>query len=213
MGRLSEWTVFLSEYRRNFHSTGAILPSSRFLARAITRFCFREPHATRVLEAGPGTGAFTDRLIRQLRPGDSLVLVELNERFVHVLRRRLEVDRQWAARRQQIEIHHAPVEELADGRRFDAIVCGLPFNNFEPELVERLFLRLLSLLAGRGMFSFFEYLWIRRLKAVFVGSEERRRLAQVGQIIERLIRRHEAAADRVLLNVPPALVHHLRSGS
>ncbi len=36
--RLTENALFFREYLRNFHSTGALLPSGRFLANALTRF-------------------------------------------------------------------------------------------------------------------------------------------------------------------------------
>ena len=43
------------------------------------------PRPARFLEAGPGTGAFTDPLIRLLAPGDGLVVVELNEQFAALI--------------------------------------------------------------------------------------------------------------------------------
>jgi phospholipid N-methyltransferase len=79
--RLAENTLFFREYLRNFHSTGAILPSGRFLAAALARFVGRGPtHGEEsvpfsgprtILEVGPGTGAVTERIIAGMGRSDS----------------------------------------------------------------------------------------------------------------------------------------------
>lgn len=211
MGSLRDVAVFLGEYRRAFHTTGALLPSSRHLARAINEKWATQSGCRHILEAGPGTGAFTSRIIQLLRPDDTLVLVELNERFVEVLRRRLETESAWAAKRDQITIRHCSLEHINGDQRFHAIVCGLPFNNFAPDVVDRLFQHILGLLDRGGTFSFFEYVGIRRLKAALVSATERRRLAAVGSTLERYLREYEIGRRRVYRNVPPAVVHHLRA--
>ena len=48
--------VFLKGARRDFRHTGAIAPSSRFLARAITSAIDPAAAPLRVMEAGAGTG-------------------------------------------------------------------------------------------------------------------------------------------------------------
>ena len=201
---------FCREFRRTFRTTGAVLPSSRFLAQAITARAAATHRPTRLLEAGPGTGAFTDLLMKMLQPGDSLVLAELNDRFVEILDRRLGSEADWQAKREQVRLFHGSVSDLDTDLPFDAIVCGLPFNNFEPQVVEELLGQLLGRLAPGGTFSFFEYLAIRRLKSPFVRSKERARLAKVAQVVQTFIDQYQTGFRRVLLNVPPAIVHHLQ---
>ena len=71
--------VFLKQFGQQFETTGSLIPSSRFLAKAITRFLAnRTRHPVRVLECGPGTGAFTSQIVQHLQPGDVFDLVELN---------------------------------------------------------------------------------------------------------------------------------------
>lgn len=204
------WRTFFGEFRRNFETTGSVLPSSRFLARAIVRHAHQSARPARILEAGPGTGPFTDQLIRQLEPEDRLVLVELNDRFVEILHRRLENDPVWQTKRSQVEVFHGPAEDLPESCSFHAIVCGLPFNNFHPELVDQLFRQFIDRLEPEGTFSFFEYLWIRSVKSVVAGAEERRRLAAVGKAMGSYLEQYRIGCDRVVLNVPPAVVHHLK---
>ena len=89
--RLSEYGLFFRQVLTNYHTTGAILPSGRFLASALTWFVGNE-HAgpRRILEVGPGTGAVTQRIVAALGPHDQLDLVELNESFVGRLRHRFQ---------------------------------------------------------------------------------------------------------------------------
>lgn len=207
---LENWNTFFGEFRRNFETTGSVIPSSRFLARTIVQHPRAAQRPARFLEAGPGTGPFTDVFIDLLQPGDRLLLVELNDRFVDILQRRLESDPAWSAKRSQVEILHGSAEDLPESFRFHAIVCGLPFANFDPQLVDRLFQIFLDRLEPEGTFSFFEYMWLRSLKSAFVGSSERQRLASVGRTIGRFFEQYRVGYDRVLLNFPPAMVHHLR---
>jgi phospholipid N-methyltransferase len=210
MSKLAEFGAFFQEFRRTYRTTGAVLPSSRFVARRLAAPLDRLASPARILEAGPGTGAVTHTLLKRLRPADHLTVVELNERFVDVLERRFASDPTWAAKREQTTIVHGAVEDLPDAR-YDAIVCGLPFNNFEPALVDRLLGKLLTHLTPGAMLSFFEYLAIRQLKAPFAGRRERARLRAVADVLGDYARRYRVGRKRVVLNVPPAVVHYLQA--
>src|SRR5262249_9496833 len=87
MRYLTECRAFFQQFRRQYHNTGSILPSSRALARALVSRLRGRRAPARILEVGPGTGAVTDEILRQLRPGDRLDLVEINADFVALLRR------------------------------------------------------------------------------------------------------------------------------
>ncbi len=50
--RFAENALFFREYLRNFHSTGAMLPSGRFLAAALARFVGQESNSGRRDSAG-----------------------------------------------------------------------------------------------------------------------------------------------------------------
>ena len=71
--KLENSAVFFREFFSNFETTGSIIPSSRFVAQAITRHLAQRGEAPiRVLECGPGTGAFTSRIMQFLQPADLL---------------------------------------------------------------------------------------------------------------------------------------------
>ncbi len=72
---------FFRQFRTQFQTTGSIVPSSRHLARAMTRQIAAPRGPARILEVGPGTGAVTRRILKLLQKDDRLDLVELNESF------------------------------------------------------------------------------------------------------------------------------------
>ena len=90
------------------------------------------------------------------------------------------------------------------------IVSGLPLNNFPVSLVEKLVDKLRQLLKPGGTLSFFEYVAIRPRKGRGEPGADRERLRAIGQLLDRFLADHEIRRDRVLVNVPPAWVHHVR---
>jgi phospholipid N-methyltransferase len=200
-------TNFVGQLRRNFGQIGAVLPSSRFLARAMTKPLRGSRPTLRILEVGAGTGAITGEIIRCLRPEDRFDVVEINQRFIEILNRRLSSD--WR-NSPQVRIIHGPVEEVIGEGRYDVIISCLPLNIFPTHLVRQIFKVFERLLAPGGSLTFFEYTWIRQLKSPFVNKQERCRLNRVGRIVGSYIKRYQFGQAQVLVNVPPATVRHLR---
>src|ERR1700722_14390690 len=181
MHLLAECGDFFREFRRHFRTTGAVLPSSRFLARALTT-PLRQPRSpSRILEVGPGTGSVTRAIARRMGIGDRLDAVEINGHFVDLLRDRLETDKAYRHCRQQIEVIHAPLEELVGESVYDFIVSGLPLNNFPVAQVRQILAAYGRLLKPGGTLSYYEYALVRQLKWPLVDRRERRRLFRVGR--------------------------------
>jgi phospholipid N-methyltransferase len=109
-----------------------------------------------------------------------------------------------------VEIIHAGVEELLGEGVYDFIISGLPLNNFPVALVRKIFQAYNRLLKPGGTLSYYEYVLIRQLKTPFVNRRERRRLYRVGRVVGKYIRAHQIRRQRVFMNVPPAVVRHLR---
>jgi phosphatidylethanolamine/phosphatidyl-N-methylethanolamine N-methyltransferase len=208
--RIAEYSTFVREFRRTFETTGALLPSGRLLAKALTRPISQDRAALRILEVGAGTGAVTKEIVRYLKPGDRLDIVELNERFVRVLQHRFEKEPVFQAVAERTSILHVAVQDLQCREPYDYIISGLPMNNFSTQLVQEIFQHLLSLLRPGGTLSFYEYLWIRGFKMLLSRSQERRRVAEVGSVLKDYLKRYEVQCDTVFGNLPPALAHHLR---
>jgi phosphatidylethanolamine/phosphatidyl-N-methylethanolamine N-methyltransferase len=78
---------FLGEFLLHPTKTGAIAPSSQGLARRMVEW-IDLPEAKTVLEYGPGTGVFTEHIIRQMPAGSKFAAIELNPRLAELFRRR-----------------------------------------------------------------------------------------------------------------------------
>lgn len=204
--------LFLKGARRDFLHTGAIAPSSRFLARAITSALRNTISPQRVLEAGAGTGALTREILRKLPAGSHLDIYEMNPIFAEHLARRFCEDGNGngKARRLEVLVHNRRVQDIRPDASYDIIVSGLPLNNFKPSQVREILETLLAALKPGGVLSWFEYLLIRRIKLITTGRRERRRLRRVARMTARYINRYEFSREAILLNIPPAVVHHLR---
>jgi len=210
-GRLSEYGLFFKEFLRNFHHTGAILPSGRFLAAALARFVENKSgQGRKILEVGPGTGAVTRRIVAAMGPDDRLDLVELNESFVRQLQHRFQSDEAFRPVATRAQVLHCPVEDLSEGNSYDLIISGLPLNNFSVSDVQRILKTMTELLRPGGTISFFQYIAVRRARAVISGRAERDRLRGIGRAMEAVLGKYEIRRDWIWLNVPPAWVHHLR---
>jgi phospholipid N-methyltransferase len=203
---------FYRQFREQYTTTGSILPSSRALARALTRPLRRAAPPRRLLEVGPGTGAVTAELVRQLRPGDRLDIVEINGAFVAHLERRFATEPDFQRSRGQCRLLHAPLQEVPGQACYDFMISGLPLNNFAMSLVEDIFRSYQRLLTPGGTLSYFEYLAIRALKMPFVIPTERARLGSLTTYLEEKIRRYQVGEEAVYLNVPPAVARHFCFG-
>jgi phosphatidylethanolamine/phosphatidyl-N-methylethanolamine N-methyltransferase len=85
--RLDDEMQFIRSWIEKPLSTGAVMPSSRVLARAMARYV--DPQSIGpVIELGPGTGPVTEALVRHGVDPSRLILVEFNPDFCRLLRKR-----------------------------------------------------------------------------------------------------------------------------
>ncbi|MFJ4187047.1 class I SAM-dependent methyltransferase [Kitasatospora sp. NPDC089509] len=229
-----ERLLFLAEALRTFHDTGALAPSGPDLVNALVVPATSRPNRPiSVLEVGAGTGVVTRRLARVLRPGDRLHVVEANPRFADLLRE----DPVLAARPAGVELRLSAcrVEELPEatgatdagpegdtdqavgtdragvGERYDVIVSGLPFTNFEPALVRDILDLYLRLLAPGGELTYFGYLGTTTARTLVSGPRQGARHRAVVRLLRRFEATYGLGRRTVWRNLPPARAHLLRS--
>lgn len=205
--------AFLSQSVTRFKHTGAIAPSGGRLAREMTRTIREHEGDRRILEVGPGTGPFTRKILEELRPGDTLDIVEINPFFCRNLEERLL--RPFRRRHPSIPVtlHESPIESAGLDGPFDHIVCGLPFNNFPPPLVRGIFRTMIDLLAEDGDLAYFEYAGVRAIKAPVSNRRARHLMRRHDAHAKAMARRHAGDRTFVAANFPPAVAVRLhRSG-
>lgn len=208
---LKENLVFLREFLLEFKTTGACLPTSKWAAQALInplRAPGRGPK--NILELGPGTGAVTIPLIRELQPGDSLTICEINPRFMKALREKLERDPHFNSVREQVFFFEGPAQELPEYRIFDIIVCALPFVNFDLETVQAIFGKLRKVSTPDTLMTYYEYIGLRKLNEKIRPREHRDRVAQVNGYIKESGQISHLQRERVWLNVFPINIYTVK---
>jgi phospholipid N-methyltransferase len=205
----AEYKHFFREFRRDFHHTGAVLPSGFFLSQALVRPLRLPRAAAHILEVGPGTGSVTREIARRLQVGDRLDAVEINPRFAQMLEHKVRRDPLLSFWQDDIRVINAPVQDIIGESIYDFIISGLPLNNFTVAEIRSVFAAFTRLLRPGGTLVYFEYALVRQLKTPFVNRHERRRLFRVSRVVARYIREHQVRRERIFINVPPAIVRQL----
>ncbi|KML03279.1 hypothetical protein VL06_15785 [Rossellomorea marisflavi] len=175
---------FVKEYVKQPRTVGAVMPSSKALARQMVE-AIAFDRVENIAEFGPGTGVFTEEILRRKRDGTVLMLIEENREFCDLLHDRY-------GERDDVVVIHGSAEAVREHmqtcgiRQLDAVVSGLPFASL-PNDVSHAILRVTNqVLAAGGMFVTFQYSMMK--KALF---------RQYFPCIE---------WQRVWWNVPPAYV-------
>lgn len=164
----------------------------------------------RILEVGCGTGAFTKEILKTLRAGDAFHLVELSKDFCAAIEEGLLKSFRKANPDIEVVLHNAPIEEANIDGEFDAIICGLPFNNFPVELVQHLFEVMFKLLRSGGELAYFEYLGLLKLKRIFGLPNIRRETKVRTNDIKTRYTKQKGSQETVWLNIPSCRVVRLR---
>ncbi len=212
VGFLQERKVMWQAFRKDFFHTGSLMPSSSYLGRELAANLKGDRVPARILEIGGGTGPVTAQILPYLRERDQFDVVEINGDFVKLLCERFKVDSPSPVESQpaRFRILHAPIQQLPGQGVYQHIISGLPFNNFPIKLVREIWNSIHRLAAPGATFAFYEYVAIREIKRPFTRGKERQRLSLIDRHFAREIKKYQMHARKVILNVPPAVVHHLR---
>jgi phospholipid N-methyltransferase len=206
----SSQKLFFRQFIDDFFHMGAILPSSRALARAGVAYLAQKQGPVHVLEAGSGTGAFTAEIVPLLEPGDSLDLVEINPQLMAYLRQRFQQEPAFQMK-PGVEVNFI-VDDIRNlpPKAYDYIVFSLPLTNFPSALVQEILTLMVERLAPGGVFSYVKYIFIGRLKYLFGGSAVRATMRANQEIITNFANKYQFERRTVLLNVPPTWVYYWR---
>jgi phosphatidylethanolamine/phosphatidyl-N-methylethanolamine N-methyltransferase len=192
-----EHLLLLGRFLRSPRTIGAVAPSSRALACEMVRdLDLRGP--VRVVELGPGTGAFTRAIVERLGPNARCLVVEIEPAFVQQIRAR------WPSI-ECVCASAATLERLVAERAFgpvDHVISGLPFASLPKATTREILAALARTLRPGGTFTTFQYVHAYPLPAAVAFRREIN--ARLGSLPQRRL---------VLPNVPPAWVLTWRTGT
>jgi len=113
---------FLRAWRQAPLQTGAFVPSSRALAKAMAEEVLAGRRPGRIIEVGPGTGPFTRALLAVGYDEANLLLIEYNPEFVALLKERF--PRATVVQGSAFDIDTIAAAQGWD--QVDGVVSGLP---------------------------------------------------------------------------------------
>ncbi len=174
------------------HTTGAIAPSSKYLARVIVHKA-GVTDATRILELGPGTGIFTEHILEVKKDDAHFVALERNPNFATDLRAKFPHTRIVQGCATELVAHAAEHKFHAA----DSIVSGLPWTIFDPKLQRTILGGIRDVLGPGGTFATFAYFGPHWLPG--------------GQNFRNLLRSvfpNTRTSPVVIRNFPPAFVYY-----
>lgn len=202
-------TIFRGFFEE-FHNTGSCFQSSRWAAQALT-LPLRKAHGSKViLEVGAGTGPVTEKILKDMRPGDKLTVCEINSKFMAVLKEKLEKNPYYHQHRANVRFFEGPIQDLPEDLKYDVIVCALPFLNFEIGLVQEIFEKLHRIAEDDAVMTWYEYIGIRSISKVVSPSERKRRIREIEKFYREIQSTHEIGKERVWLNILPINVFSMR---
>lgn len=147
--------MFLLEYIKNPSFTGAVAPSSKFLAnKMIDSINFEEAQC--IIEYGPGTGVFTEKILSRVKEDTKVILVEINKEFYNLLK---EV---YGHKKNVIIINDSAenIDKILENysiKKVDYILSGLPFASLPKSVSDCILTKTAKIIGSDARFITFQY--------------------------------------------------------
>jgi phospholipid N-methyltransferase len=175
---------FLKQFFKQNKMVGSMTPSSRFLAaKMLNHIPIKE--AKVVVELGPGTGVFTEKILEKIGATTQLIVVELNDDFFSTLENKFH--------HPNLHLKHGSADQIGiylkelGFEKANLIISSLPLANFPSELRKNVIETAKDCLDDSGKFVQFQYSLqsLKTLKRNF----------------------HSVKVNFAALNFPPAFVY------
>lgn len=146
---------FLFQFMVNPKTIGAIVPSSSFLGdKMIEKIDFTK--AKYIVEYGPGTGVFTEKLLAKKNAKTVVLLVENNMKFCSLLKQRYKDH-------DNVYIKCGSAENIETYLQkyqipyADYVISGLPFSSLPEKVSYKILDNTTKILKDNGLFITFQY--------------------------------------------------------
>lgn len=175
---------FIKQYFMKPRTVGALLPSSKSLAeKMVANIDFES--ADYIVEYGPGTGVFTDEIIKRKKANTKLLLFETNKEFCDTLKEKFRNESNLYIINDSAELIGKYIKKY-EFHMVDYIVSGLPFASLPNKVSSNILKETKKYLKENGKFITFQYTLLKKdfIKNYF----------------------HEISIKREFINFPPAYV-------
>ncbi len=182
MSKLAVFKNFLKDV-----NVGAVVPTS---PPAVKRVCDKVDfdRARVIVEYGPGTGVFSEALLKRMSPDAQLILVETNPEFCEILQRiddpRVSICPDSAENIREILTAHGENEA-------DCVISGIPFTFFDKALRDSILENTRDALSPWGNFIVYQYsTFMKKCLSEYFG---------------------EVDMDFIMLNIPPVFIFEVKT--
>jgi phosphatidylethanolamine/phosphatidyl-N-methylethanolamine N-methyltransferase len=191
-----------------FKNTGSAFNSSKWAARALTNPMSERSGPVNIIEIGAGTGPVTVEIIKRMIPGDHLTIVEINPKFMAVLKEHITALPEYAAHCERITFFEGPIQDVPETKKYDLLVCALPFLNFDRPLVEEIFVKFNRLSNPDAIMTHYEYIGMRRIGKV-VSKARAKRAEELENFFSEIGHTRLITKKNVWLNLTPIHIYTL----
>jgi phospholipid N-methyltransferase len=175
---------FIKQYIKNPRTVGAIAPSSEKLAYKMVED-INFINASCIIEYGPGTGVFTEKILNKKKDSTIFIAIEYNANFYRILKDKFKHETNFilindSAENLKEHLNKHNIDKV------DYIVSGLPFASLPDAMSKKILLVTKEILKVKGEFITFQYsLFKMKLFRMYFGRINKK---------------------KVFLNLPPAYV-------
>lgn len=141
---------FIVQFFKKWRQVGAIAPSSVFLVEdMLSEVDWKK--AKIVVELGAGSGTFTKKILKKMRPDAELFVFEIDPVFIKRLK---SIDDK---RMVVIPESAVNISDYLSGKEADYIISGIPLSNLDKHVKSEIIYSSMKNLASGGLFLQFQY--------------------------------------------------------
>ncbi|HUF18447.1 MAG TPA: rRNA adenine N-6-methyltransferase family protein [Thermoanaerobaculia bacterium] len=146
--------LFARNFFKHPRMLGSLIPSSRFLIDELLAQV-NWSGARVVVEYGPGVGSFTTEILRRMHPDAKLIVIEMNEDFVSLLRSSYDDPR--------LHVVHGSADDVQSVlaglglEHADYVISGIPFSTMPPAVRDSILQQTHDVLGNEGAFLVYQF--------------------------------------------------------
>lgn len=150
-----DFSNFIKQYLKNPRIVGAVAPSSEKLAYKMVED-INFSNASCIVEYGPGTGVFTEKILNKKNDSTIFIAIEYNKDFYELLKDKFKDEKNFILINSSAENLKEYLNKYNIGK-VDYIVSGLPFASLPDAMSNRIVKATKEILKDKGEFITFQY--------------------------------------------------------
>ncbi|HTM36296.1 MAG TPA: rRNA adenine N-6-methyltransferase family protein [Terriglobales bacterium] len=150
----SHLLLFAMNFFKHPTMLGSVIPSSRFLVKAVLSQVNWE-RARVIVEYGPGVGTMTQQILQSMREDAILVAIELNTQFVEFLDKKITDPRLRVIHSSATDVREVLAALGLD--RADYVISGIPYSTMADSMRDEILKETRELLDPEGALLVYQF--------------------------------------------------------